>query len=890
MSNSYYSNARALIDGDIARADDVNNEFDRVQSGFDKLPAPRSDAQGFTVPIIVGTATASTHAVQKGQMDATLSSNAANLTGAQAAQAAAETARNQAQTSATSAASSASTASAQASTATTKASEAATSATNAATSATNAANSATSATASASTATTQAGIATTKATEAATSATNAASSASAASTSATNAASSATSAANSATTATTQATNASNSATSAATSATNAANSATTASNAATTATNQANTATTQATNAATSATLASDWAQKTTGAVDGSGYSAKYWAEQAAGSVSAGVIDDAVTSTTKTWSSSKLSEVLEGGSFDIIDITTSQTFTVPDCNALLVEVYGAGGGGGSGCVFGDLTNRYGGGGGGGGGQNSKWFKRSDLGATVDIIIGAGGIGGSSVSSNNTDGNDGGNGGNTQFGSLLTGYGGGGGGKGNSLNAVNWGGAGSFYSAGTKASSGLPSASTPYAFSAGGAAAVSSGGQGGAGNKGDTGTLGGSSVEAGAGAGAGSYLNGVQLTANANRATAASGKFGYAGFGGDASYYPRASVSDMVYVGSNTIIGLDNVRGKYINKSTDNGATFTRFPYSCEATLNSLFYVNGRLIATSQIPTYYSNFYTSTDGGLTWTVFATAASANDVTGIAWNGTVYCITYNNTYIRTTTDFVTFSALITAHGYSSLNIIAHNSRFIIVTKSNQWTTSLAVSDDNGNSWTYKGSSNWANAAYAGAIASNGSVIVMRIQGGSYSLYSNDGGNTWYQGGTLPQTPMSGSQVVLNKMIAFDPVTNLFVYANDSVRYTSPNGQTWTVLSGTSNSDWGVVLINGGYIIPSNSDVNLATSQIAQRYIGGVMTTSVFTPDPFYFNSGTNGDIGCGGGGGSSAVNGYPSGAGGNGGNGLCRIFVF
>jgi len=50
----------------------------------------------------------------------------------------------------------------------------------------------------------------------------------------------------------------------------------------ATTATTQATTATTQATAASASATLASEWAEKTTGYVTGTSYSAKYWATQA--------------------------------------------------------------------------------------------------------------------------------------------------------------------------------------------------------------------------------------------------------------------------------------------------------------------------------------------------------------------------------------------------------------------------------------------------------------------------------------------------------------------------------------------------------------------------------------------------------------------------------
>lgn len=68
------------------------------------------------------------------------------------------------------------------------------------------------------------------------------------------------------------------------------------------------------ATNAAGSVLLAYNWAVKTDGPVSGGEYSARYWAQQAAAVVATiptGTINDAVTSGTSVWSSSKVSTEL---------------------------------------------------------------------------------------------------------------------------------------------------------------------------------------------------------------------------------------------------------------------------------------------------------------------------------------------------------------------------------------------------------------------------------------------------------------------------------------------------------------------------------------------------------------------------------------------------
>lgn len=182
------------------------------------------------------------------------------------------------------------------------------------------------------------------ASSAATSATTATTQASAASTSAANAASSATAAASSAT-------SSANSATAAATSATNAS----TAQTAAELAETNAETAQTAAetAQAATEAQVAlaetqvdyaEEWANKAedsliSTAAGGNGvdeYSAKHWALKAGGIVADGVIDDAQTSTSLTWSSSYITSYVTGEVNGLIDAAPESLNTLNELAAAL--------------------------------------------------------------------------------------------------------------------------------------------------------------------------------------------------------------------------------------------------------------------------------------------------------------------------------------------------------------------------------------------------------------------------------------------------------------------------------------------------------------------------------------------------------------------------
>lgn len=63
MANDYFNHSIKLQPGTKARAEDVNQRFDNIVTGLDKLPAPHPTLKGFNEPIVVGAATAPGHAV-----------------------------------------------------------------------------------------------------------------------------------------------------------------------------------------------------------------------------------------------------------------------------------------------------------------------------------------------------------------------------------------------------------------------------------------------------------------------------------------------------------------------------------------------------------------------------------------------------------------------------------------------------------------------------------------------------------------------------------------------------------------------------------------------------------------------------------------------------------
>ncbi len=175
------------------------------------------------------------------------------------------------------------------------------------------------------------------------------------------------------------------------------------------------------------------------------------------------------------------------GYPYDYQAFTGNGTWTKPSnlvgTELVHIQVWGAGGGGGS--VDGNSLGQDSGGAGGGGGAYAEAIVRvSALGATESVTIGTAGTGGSAGVNNGTAG------GNTTFGTLVTGYGGGGGVADNGpipANAGGGGGGGLIAAGATGTTSG--GAGGGYG-GASNADAITSDGGGGGGNTGAVGKVG----------------------------------------------------------------------------------------------------------------------------------------------------------------------------------------------------------------------------------------------------------------------------------------------------------------------------------------------------------------------------------------------------------------
>lgn len=98
MSNDYYQRQEQFQPRTKAKSDQVRSELDAVQTGFEKLPTPTAEADGFAGPVKVGTATDPKHAATLDQLLGTEALTDQNVQAAQVAQAAAETAQTSAET------------------------------------------------------------------------------------------------------------------------------------------------------------------------------------------------------------------------------------------------------------------------------------------------------------------------------------------------------------------------------------------------------------------------------------------------------------------------------------------------------------------------------------------------------------------------------------------------------------------------------------------------------------------------------------------------------------------------------------------------------------------------------------------------------------------------
>jgi hypothetical protein len=601
-------------------------------------------------------------------------------------------------------------------------------------------------------------------------------------------------------------------------------------------------------------------------------------------------------------------------------EFTSSGTYTKdPSASFIMVEAWGAGGGGGSGKYN---ATRAGGRGGGGGAYTMRVFKASDVPSSVAVAIGAGGAGGAAKTTAG-DGNYGNNGGNTTFGSLLTAYGGTGA-EGGTSGTGQYGPGG-----GALSTSGAPN------FSYSSTVNLYYGGFGSAWNGVPSSNAGSRSSGWGGGSGGGSYASDTtgQLTDGGHSFQ------GGAGGGGGGGGGTTSAVTFYVYGGRGggwksatdsggySAIGGGkggNGFGRRGGGGGGGGGAFST-SWGLKAARKSACF-NGSLYACAlSYDDYvsYQGYIVTTANGTTGHAI-TAPQTADVGFMLWDGSRFVLfSKNGTNVYTSTDLSTFTDVTGLSEEAFIQSVYYlNGRYFILgtaggssigngvwtstdlTSWTKWTLPFASNADlrglawtgtnyivtvagadvmayspDGVTWTTPTGLSGVGAAYD--IVSNGSgTVVALVNTSPYAKYSTDHGASWSNitGATLSASVGGASLFYVNSRFIAEIAGQIS---------SSTNGSSWTIHAAEGfgqNGRGGILWTGSQYIFFDGNATNNITSSTSN--LSSFTSASAFS---LTLNGGTGGKGGlASGGGGGGASQGVNSGAGGAGGNGLCRVY--
>jgi hypothetical protein len=374
--------------------------------------------------------------------------------------------------------------------------------------------------------------------------------------------------------------------------------------------------------------------------------------------------------------------------------------------------------------------------------------------------------------------------------------------------------------------------------------------------------------------GAGGFSGGGLSASNGRGASAtptATGALGSGGIQGFAGYYEINSATTRVGYGDGKFLMTSTINSNLVYTST-NGTTWTKTPIpSVNAVVASLL----ALIhdGTQWIAADGSNLYTlQNDFSDGWILKANTNSGfRSIAHFA--GTYVAVGFSGA-IRTSTDLVNWT-LQTSGTTQTLQDVIHDGTWWLIT---------------GNGGEFLRSTdaiNWTRTTtltQGGVrIASNGSGTLVVLTGETpFARRSTDNGNTWTNvGSTLTNNIQAISGII------FDGSSGRFIAVNGTNIYNSLGGTTWS----TNNSGvFSGLAFGGGTFVAGDSTETTTTIAYSST-----SPTAAFTArtGPSYIaagQSGGNGGIACGGGGGGGSPNGFNSGAGGSGGDGLIRVYTW